>query len=102
MAKGTQISKYIIGLYFISLLLLSLQHSTEGTPLRQSPFDYTMKKYQPYGYMAQKMKRGNAEIMNGLLAMDLGQLSAVGKRSNAELINGLIGMDLDGLYSAGK
>lgn len=33
---------------------------------------------------------------------DLGKLSAVGKRSNAELINGLLGMNLNKLSSAGR
>ena len=40
-------------------------------------------------------KRSNAELINGLIGMDLGKLSAVGKRSNAELINGLLGMNLN-------
>ncbi|KAF8357265.1 pdf-1 [Pristionchus pacificus] len=47
-------------------------------------------------------KRSNAELINGLIGMDLGKLSAVGKRSNAELINGLLGMNLNKLSSAGR
>ena len=47
-------------------------------------------------------KRSNAELINGLMSMDLGQLSQVGKRSNAELINGLLGMNLNKLSSAGR
>lgn len=47
------------------------------------------------GYQFQK--RSNAELINGLIGMDLGKLSAVGKRSNAELINGLLGMNLNKL-----
>lgn len=48
------------------------------------------------------MKRSNAELINGLIGMDLNRLSAMGKRSNAELINGLLGMNLNKLSSAGK
>ncbi|VDP02190.1 unnamed protein product [Heligmosomoides polygyrus] len=48
------------------------------------------------------VKRSNAELINGLIGMDLGKLSAVGKRSNAELINGLLGMNLNKLSSAGR
>ncbi|KHN72898.1 hypothetical protein Tcan_07701 [Toxocara canis] len=47
-------------------------------------------------------KRSNAELINGLIGMDLNKLSAVGKRSNAELINGLLGMNLNRLSSAGR
>lgn len=47
-------------------------------------------------------KRSNAELINGLIGMDLNTLQAVGKRSNAELINGLIGMDLDRLSAVGR
>uniref|UniRef100_A0A8R1HS68 Uncharacterized protein n=1 Tax=Caenorhabditis japonica TaxID=281687 RepID=A0A8R1HS68_CAEJA len=50
----------------------------------------------------QFVKRSNAELINGLIGMDLGKLSAVGKRSNAELINGLLGMNLNKLSSAGR
>ncbi|KHJ92864.1 hypothetical protein OESDEN_07235 [Oesophagostomum dentatum] len=50
----------------------------------------------------QYVKRSNAELINGLIGMDLGKLSAVGKRSNAELINGLLGMNLNKLSSAGR
>ncbi|KAE9549750.1 hypothetical protein FO519_007040 [Halicephalobus sp. NKZ332] len=48
------------------------------------------------------MKRSNAELINGLIGMDLNTLSAIGKRSNAELINGLLGMNLNKLSSAGR
>uniref|UniRef100_A0A0M3HZ91 Transposase n=1 Tax=Ascaris lumbricoides TaxID=6252 RepID=A0A0M3HZ91_ASCLU len=47
-------------------------------------------------------KRSNAELINGLIGMDLNKLSAIGKRSNAELINGLLGMNLNRLSSAGR
>ncbi|CAB3403588.1 unnamed protein product [Caenorhabditis bovis] len=50
----------------------------------------------------QFVKRSNAELINGLIGMDLGKLSAVGKRSNAELINGILGMNLNKLNSAGR
>lgn len=48
------------------------------------------------------IKRSNAELINGLIGMDLNTLSAIGKRSNAELINGLLGMNLNKLSSAGR
>ncbi|VDM55660.1 unnamed protein product [Angiostrongylus costaricensis] len=48
------------------------------------------------------VKRSNAELINGLIGMELGKLSAVGKRSNAELINGLLGMNLNKLSSVGR
>ncbi|KAI1703173.1 CRE-PDF-1 protein [Ditylenchus destructor] len=47
-------------------------------------------------------KRGNAELINGLIGMDLNRLHAMGKRGNAELINGLLGMDLDRLDRLGR
>ncbi|VDN05125.1 unnamed protein product [Thelazia callipaeda] len=53
-------------------------------------------------------KRSNAELINGLIGMDLGKLTRAGKRSistmkrNAELINGLIGMNLNRLESNGR
>uniref|UniRef100_A0A1I7U3C8 Neuropeptide-Like Protein n=4 Tax=Caenorhabditis TaxID=6237 RepID=A0A1I7U3C8_9PELO len=50
----------------------------------------------------QFVKRSNAELINGLIGMDLGKLSAVGKRSNAELINGLLSMNLNKLSGAGR
>ncbi|CAD5219081.1 unnamed protein product [Bursaphelenchus xylophilus] len=66
--------------------------------------------YRPYGLhnvgipvsTYRHAKRSNAELINGLIGMDLNTLQAVGKRSNAELINGLIGMDLNRLSSIGR
>jgi len=51
------------------------------------------------------LRKRNAELINGLIGMDLDRLSAMGKkrkRGNAELINGLLGMDLDRLSSVGR
>uniref|UniRef100_A0A1I7Z7C1 Pigment dispersing factor n=1 Tax=Steinernema glaseri TaxID=37863 RepID=A0A1I7Z7C1_9BILA len=53
-------------------------------------------------YASEMMVKRNAELINGLIGMDLGKLSSVGKRSNAELINGLLGMNLNRLHSAGR
>ncbi|CAI5445297.1 unnamed protein product [Caenorhabditis angaria] len=63
-----------------------------------SPLIYRPQLYDDVQYV----KRSNAELINGLIGMDLGKLSAVGKRSNAELINGLLGMNLNKLSSAGR
>ena len=63
--------------------------------------------YRPYHQMqfdtdVPMTKRSNAELINGLIGMDLNTLHDLGKRSNAELINGLLGMNLNKLSSAGK
>lgn len=47
-------------------------------------------------------RKRNAELINGLIGMDLGRLNAIGKRGNAELINGLLGMELDRLDRLGR
>uniref|UniRef100_A0A7E4V6Z4 Secreted protein n=1 Tax=Panagrellus redivivus TaxID=6233 RepID=A0A7E4V6Z4_PANRE len=62
------------------------------------------KQVRPYQFNSDAImaKRSNAELINGLIGMDLNTLSAVGKRSNAELINGLLGMNLNKLSSAGR
>ncbi|CAI4230770.1 unnamed protein product [Auanema sp. JU1783] len=81
------------------IVLLALVAVILATPLvfRQQP-------QMNFGEWAdgQVIKRSNAELINGLIGMDLGKLSAVGKRSNAELINGLLGMNLNRLSSAGR
>ncbi|CCD72026.2 Pigment dispersing factor homolog pdf-1 [Caenorhabditis elegans] len=66
-----------------------------------SPLLYRAPQYQMYDDV-QFVKRSNAELINGLIGMDLGKLSAVGKRSNAELINGLLSMNLNKLSGAGR
>uniref|UniRef100_A0A914EIA0 Uncharacterized protein n=1 Tax=Acrobeloides nanus TaxID=290746 RepID=A0A914EIA0_9BILA len=70
-----------------------------STPLAYRP--WIPAQYQNYQNDMSVMKR-NAELINGLIGMDLNKLSAIGKRSNAELINGLIGMNLNKLASAGR
>ncbi|CEF66869.1 Na+/H+ exchanger family and Cation/H+ exchanger domain-containing protein [Strongyloides ratti] len=102
MTRGTKISTYILFIIFIIGLTVTWSSIIEAIPIHERNPNNYIKTFYPYEFYNSPYKRGNAEIMNGLLAMDLGQLSAVGKRSNAELINGLIGMDLDGLYSAGN
>ncbi|KAI1710345.1 CRE-PDF-1 protein [Ditylenchus destructor] len=52
--------------------------------------------------LPQPMAKRNAELINGLIGMDLNRLHAMGKRGNAELINGLLGMDLDRLDRLGR
>ncbi|KAI6235976.1 Pdf-1 [Aphelenchoides besseyi] len=47
-------------------------------------------------------KRANAELINGLIGMDLNTLNAIGKRSNAELINGLNSWDFNRLSHYGR
>ncbi|CAJ0943236.1 unnamed protein product, partial [Mesorhabditis belari] len=80
----------------VSTILLALFAFTTASPLiyRNPQFD-DMREFR----MA---KRANAELINGLIGMDLSKLSQVGKRSNAELINGLLGMNLNKLSSAGR
>ncbi|KAK6012960.1 hypothetical protein OSTOST_21861 [Ostertagia ostertagi] len=78
---------------FLTLLVSVVVISTANPLLYRAP--------QMYDDM-QFVKRSNAELINGLIGMDLGKLSAVGKRSNAELINGLLGMNLNKLSSAGR
>ncbi|TKR68021.1 hypothetical protein L596_024071 [Steinernema carpocapsae] len=80
----------------VALLVALLAFVASATPLVYRP-DLAAQ------YENEMMvKRSNAELINGLIGMDLGKLSAVGKRSNAELINGLLGMNLNRLHSAGR
>uniref|UniRef100_A0A0N4WE57 CPSF_A domain-containing protein n=1 Tax=Haemonchus placei TaxID=6290 RepID=A0A0N4WE57_HAEPC len=111
---------------FIFTLVIRLIHFSRGRkafPLyrNQGQENFFAKKQNAIGYYLSKqlsdcidtnliqmyddvqfVKRSNAELINGLIGMDLGKLSAVGKRSNAELINGLLGMNLNKLSSAGR
>ncbi|PAV66146.1 hypothetical protein WR25_20954 [Diploscapter pachys] len=75
-------------LAFIALCVL-----TSASPLLYRPQVFDDVRFE---------KRSNAELVNGLIGMDLGRLNSVGKRSNAELVNGLLGMDLSRLNSAGR
>ncbi|KAJ1352118.1 hypothetical protein KIN20_008312 [Parelaphostrongylus tenuis] len=75
-------------------LIVSVVVLSSGSPLvYRAPQMYDDTRF---------VKRSNAELINGLIGMELGKLSAVGKRSNAELINGLLGMNLNKLSSAGR
>ncbi|KAK0417972.1 hypothetical protein QR680_013305 [Steinernema hermaphroditum] len=79
----------------VALLVALLAVVAAATPLVYRP-DLASQ------YESELMVKRNAELINGLIGMDLGKLSAVGKRSNAELINGLLGMNLNRLHSAGR
>uniref|UniRef100_A0AC34QJW4 Uncharacterized protein n=1 Tax=Panagrolaimus sp. JU765 TaxID=591449 RepID=A0AC34QJW4_9BILA len=82
---------------FTALIWLFCLATVFATPLVYRP--YYPKHFEDEQVL---MKRSNAELINGLIGMDLNRLSAMGKRSNAELINGLLGMNLNKLSSAGK
>ncbi|CAJ0578558.1 unnamed protein product, partial [Mesorhabditis spiculigera] len=83
-------------LMLVSAVFLVILALAQATPLMYSNSQFDeMPEFR-------LSKRANAELINGLIGMDLSKLSQVGKRSNAELINGLLGMNLHQLSSAGR
>uniref|UniRef100_A0A914W4G5 Uncharacterized protein n=1 Tax=Plectus sambesii TaxID=2011161 RepID=A0A914W4G5_9BILA len=84
------------------LIVAALVGQSQAMPAGTSNLGFQERQMESAEESSGFDKRSNAELINGLIGMDLGTLSAVGKRSNAELINGLLGMNLNKLSSAGR
>ncbi|CAD5213617.1 unnamed protein product [Bursaphelenchus okinawaensis] len=91
-----RVNGFIQALFVLLIVALVQAQPYVYRPYRLPNTAYPSSAYRPVA------KRANAELINGLIGMDLNTLQAVGKRSNAELINGLIGMDLNRLSSIGR